>query len=89
MKRMHVLFSGAVQGIGFRFTCRDIAENLGNISGTVENLFDRRVELVAEGEEENLVEFLQKITEYFGRNIRDKKIEWENATHEFKGFTIK
>ena len=88
-KRLHVYFSGTVQGVGFRFTCQDIAERLGNITGIVENLSDGRVNLVAEGEEEHLMDFLKKIEEYFSRYITDREIEWEKATGEFKGFTIK
>ncbi|MCX5776021.1 MAG: acylphosphatase [Candidatus Firestonebacteria bacterium] len=89
MKRIHICFSGIVQGVGFRFTCRDIAERLGNITGTVENLSDHRVELIAEGEEKILSEFLKKIEEYFSANIKYTEVEWEQSTGEYDSFEIK
>ncbi|OGF46371.1 MAG: hypothetical protein A2452_00820 [Candidatus Firestonebacteria bacterium RIFOXYC2_FULL_39_67] len=87
--RVHVYFTGTVQGVGFRFTCQDIAERLGNVTGTVENLSGGRVELIAEGEKKHLIEFLKKIEEYFATHIKYTEIEWEKATEEFNGFEIK
>ena len=87
-KRMHIFFSGSVQGVGFRFATRDIAERIGGITGTVENLPDRRVELIAEGETKLLVEFLGKILEYFANYVRSSNVEWEEATDEYSNFTI-
>ena len=60
MKRVHVLYSGQVQGVGFRYSVQDIAMNLG-VTGWVKNLEDRRVEVVAEGEQKDLEGFLDKI----------------------------
>ncbi|OGF48156.1 MAG: hypothetical protein A2231_11995 [Candidatus Firestonebacteria bacterium RIFOXYA2_FULL_40_8] len=89
MKKAVVRFRGTVQGVGFRFTCRDIAERLGNVTGTVENLSDRSVELVAEGEGKDIIEFLKKIQEYFETYIKSMEIEWEVAEGKFEGFEIK
>ncbi|MFH1073517.1 MAG: acylphosphatase [Candidatus Firestonebacteria bacterium] len=89
MVRVHVYFTGTVQGVGFRFTCRDIAGRLGNITGTVENLSDGRVELVAEGEKTDLINFLKKIEESFAAYIKYTEIEWEPALRKFPGFEIK
>jgi len=88
MKRLHVCFSGTVQGVGFRFTCRDIAELLGGLTGTVENLQDGRVELCVEGKEKDLKEYLRKIEEYFTNNIKAKEVEWHPATGKYKRFEI-
>ena len=47
--RVTVLYSGKVQGVGFRYAVKSVA--LGyELTGTVKNLDDGRVELIAEGE---------------------------------------
>ena len=48
--RKHVYFSGRVQGVGFRFQACRIARSLG-LTGYVQNLWDGRVEMEAQGEE--------------------------------------
>ena len=55
-KRIHVFYSGQVQGVGFRYTVQDIAASFG-IAGWFRNLRDGRVEVVAEGKEMDLKEF--------------------------------
>jgi len=86
-KQVHAYYSGRVQGVGFRFTARSIAEEFG-VSGWVKNLGDSRVEILAEAPEETLKKFLDKITQYFSRYIQDTEIEWQPASGEFKDFTI-
>jgi acylphosphatase len=46
----HVLVSGRVQGVGFRWHARERAQELG-LAGWVRNQPDGKVELVLEGEE--------------------------------------
>lgn len=87
-KQVHAYYRGTVQGVGFRFTARDIAGDLG-ISGWVKNLRNDQVEVVAEAEEEILKEFLSKINKYFAGYIKDVDIQWSNATDEFKDFAIR
>jgi len=87
-KRMHVLYSGSVHGVGFRYTAERIAESLG-LTGWVKNLRDGRVEIVCEGKEPALKEFLQKIEGIFKDYIRNSDIEWNDATKEFEIFDIR
>ena len=48
MTRWHVIFSGRVQHVGFRYTAYYLAKKL-YITGWVDNLRDGRVEMEAQG----------------------------------------
>ena len=87
-KRIHVYYSGRVQGVGFRFTTEDLAGNLG-VTGWVKNLANARVELVAEAEESVLNDFLSGIRKYFREFIQNEDIEWQEPTGEFREFGIR
>ena len=50
---MHLIVSGRVQGVGFRFSAYDEAKELA-LAGWVRNLAGGEVEIVAEGSRENL-----------------------------------
>ncbi len=88
MVRLHAFFTGTVQGIGFRYTTERFARRLP-ITGFVKNLADGRVELVAEGEEPLLQNFLHEIRDFFKDSIRETDVKWGKATGEFKSFGIK
>lgn len=87
-KRLHAYYSGSVHGVGFRFTAERIATSLG-IYGWVKNLRDSRVEVVCEGTESTLKEFLRKVDSVFKSYIRDMDTEWGEATGEFSYFDIR
>ena len=55
-----------MQGVGFRFTAEAIARKF-KVNGWVSNLRDGRVEVVAEGEESALKDFLERIGEDMSR----------------------
>jgi len=86
-KQVHLFYSGRVQGVGFRFTARDTARDLG-VTGWVKNLSNGQVEVVAEAEEKALEDFLARINQYFSRYIQDTNIEWQAATGELNSFSI-
>ncbi len=87
-KQVHVFYSGNVQGVGFRFTAVGIADALG-VKGWVRNCEDGRVEVLAEGEDEKLKEFLEKLkTGPLRHYIRDTDVKWQEFTGEFKDFDI-
>lgn len=60
MIRKHIYFSGRVQGVGFRYRAQYLAEPLG-LTGWVENLWDDRVEMEVQGEEEAIFTFLNQL----------------------------
>ena len=87
-QRVHVLYSGRVQGVGFRYTVKSTVAGF-EVTGTVKNLDDGRVELYAEGERSELDEFLQAIRDSeVGRFIKNEQAGWTDAKNEFRGFEI-
>lgn len=60
MTGKHVFYSGRVQGVGFRYTVRQIAKGY-DVVGWVRNLPDGRVELLVGGEPREVADFLQTI----------------------------
>ncbi len=78
-RQVRVVYAGEVQGVGFRYTARSIANGLG-VAGGVENLNDGTVRLVAEGSEEVLKRLLLNIRlSRVGMYIADERIEWAAA----------
>lgn len=59
---IQVFYEGKVQGVGFRYTVRQIAKGF-DITGAVWNLRDGRVELQATGEEDEVRAFLETIAQ--------------------------
>ncbi len=87
-KRLHASFRGRVQGVGFRFTTERIARHF-KVTGCVRNLPNGKVELVAEGEEQALVDFLKALREGpMSHYIEDIEIEWSEALGNFTEFGI-
>lgn len=88
-KRLRALYSGTVQGVGFRFTAEHIARQIG-VTGWVKNLPDGRVEVLAEGEEKKLAELLERIAGGALKNyIRNIEKSYSEPTGEYKDFTIR
>lgn len=87
-QRMQVFYSGRVQGVGFRYSAKMLAQGY-EVTGTVRNLADGRVELMAEGTREELEAFHNGIRESeLGSFIRHEEIHWGEAKNEFRGFEI-
>lgn len=86
--RLRVVYNGHVQGVGFRYTVKSLAPGF-ELTGTVRNLSDGRVELLAEGEKSELKAFQEAIRESgLGRLIADQEVSWSEARNEFRGFAI-
>lgn len=62
MTGRQVFYEGRVQGVGFRFTCKQVARGY-DVVGWVRNLDDGRVELQCSGEREEVEAFLEGIAE--------------------------
>jgi len=88
MKCLHIYFSGRVQGVGFRYTSRYLASKY-NLSGWVKNLPDGRVELLIQGEEKVIEDFLRDLNEEFKGYIMDTQIENVSIDESLKGFHIR
>ena len=87
-RRMQIYYSGRVQGVGFRYTVKQVAAGF-ELAGTVRNLADGRVELVAEGDVAELKAFQQAIRdEGLAHFIRDEQVEWDEAQGGGRGFEI-
>jgi acylphosphatase len=85
--RVHVYFSGRVQGVGFRFTTAQTAKRFA-VTGWVRNLYDGRVEMKAEGEAAELDRFLDAIESEMRGNIESRERSTEAATGEWSSFDV-
>lgn len=88
LERRTVLYSGTVQGVGFRWTTERVLADVV-VSGYVRNLPDGRVELVVEGEPSQTEAAVERVRRALGSYIRDEAQERGAATGEFRGFGIR
>ena len=86
--RMSIFYSGSVQGVGFRYTAKAVATGF-EVTGTVRNLQDGRVELIAEGARDELEAFRGAILGAgLAGLIRDEIVTWSDAQNDMQGFEI-
>jgi acylphosphatase len=88
-KRAHVLVSGRVQGVSFRYYTVQEAESKG-VDGWVRNLWDGRVEAVFEGEGpavEGMVDWVRHGPS--SARVDDVAVEWQEAVSEFDTFRVR
>ena len=88
MVRMTVRVRGRVQMVGYRMFAEAAADQIGGISGTVENSPDgRTVEVIAEGRRASLEEFLEELKIGPAHAlVRGVEVDWAVAAGEFDGF---
>ncbi len=84
-----VLYSGRVQGVGFRYSTKQIASGF-EVTGWVKNLPDGRVELLAISfDSDELEGFLAAIDESnLGSLIKEKEVSTVPPPPGIKGFSI-
>jgi acylphosphatase len=88
-KEFRAIVKGRVQMVNYRHFASGEAKKL-DLVGTVQNRPDGSVEVVAEGEEENLLRFIEKLKRGpFFACVRDLEIIWANeARGAFDSFYI-
>lgn len=89
MVARQVIFEGRVQGVGFRYTVKDLARGF-EICGFVKNLDDGSVDLQVMGEADELDAFLREIIEEsaIARNIRQHRMAEIPLLKNCHGFRI-
>jgi acylphosphatase len=87
-QRREILYHGRVQGVGFRYTTRQIAQGFA-VTGYVENLNDGQVRLVVEGEAAEIDRFLARVAERFHEQVAGSNVRPATATGEFNDFEIR
>ena len=86
--RAHIVVSGRVQGVGFRYFVRSTAKNLG-LKGWVKNKVNGDVEIVAEGVEGMINELIKMLP--VGNTmarVTDIHVTKEKCKYEFEDFSV-
>lgn len=87
--RFQAVVHGRVQGVFFRSSAKREADKL-KLKGYVKNLSDRNVEIVAEGEKEDLRYFLDWCNKGPLLSYVEKvEINWQPPTKEFGSFEVR
>ena len=84
----HIIVSGMVQGVGYRFFVQRHARHLG-LYGWVKNLLTREVEILVEGDKsriEILIKSLHTGNPY--ATVRHVQVHWGEYEGRFTGFDI-
>ncbi len=89
METKRVIYEGRVQGVGFRYTTKDLARGF-DVIGLVKNLPDGTVELIISGETGEVTEFLRELREdsVVAHHIKSVFEEEIAALPDLKGFSI-
>ena len=89
MKRYYVIFTGRVQGVGFRWTVLSLAQRY-NYSGWIRNMYNGNVDMEIQGDNLNIHSFIQEINKHARWAVIDdysiKELPVEE--HEY-GFDVK
>ena len=89
MRRVHLFVSGTVQGVLYRRYAQAKAKELG-ITGWAHNLVDGRVELVAEGEEKNVEQFIEWCSHGSPlARVENVEVAHEDYKGEFSDFEVR
>lgn len=87
--RVHVKINGRVQGVYFRASAVEQARRLG-ITGWVMNCPDSSVEVVAEGEREELEKLISWCRRGpSGAQVSEVHAEWQASKQEFQNFFVR
>ncbi len=84
--RKHFIFTGRVQGVGFRYKAYYIANNRG-LTGYVRNLYDGSVEMEVQGEDveiEIMIKMLKEDRYIIIDGIESRKMELDEEERHFE-----
>ncbi|MCE5341150.1 MAG: acylphosphatase [Planctomycetaceae bacterium] len=81
----YIIFSGYVQGVGFRFTAKNIARRY-ELTGYVRNLEESKVEMHLQGEPEDIEDCIEDLKQSF--TIRDVEIKDADVNTSYEDFGI-
>ena len=88
LKKIHLLISGKVQGVFYRVNTKNKADELG-LTGWAKNTPDGKVEVLAEGKEGGLKEFIKWCYNGSrGAKIDEVEVEWSDYENKFDNFEI-
>jgi acylphosphatase len=86
MKQVHLYISGFVQGVGYREFIKREARKIG-LKGWVRNLSDRRVEVLAQGDEASLKKLIEISKKGpFLSEVKNVSIEQTEISEKFDTF---
>ena len=83
----HIIFTGRVQGVGFRFTAFHIA-NRCELTGFVRNAHDGTVEMFVQGPAETIDDCILDIQEEFAGYLGETKIQECPVNPKYEDFKI-
>lgn len=88
MQRIRLIISGDVQGVGFRAWALRQARDK-RLTGWVRNREDGSVEIVAEGSQKLLNEFIALCRNGpEGAWVKNIQVKWDKASGEFADFSV-
>ncbi|MAB75987.1 MAG: acylphosphatase [Verrucomicrobiales bacterium] len=88
MTARQYVFAGRVQGVGFRYSTKNLAKGF-DVLGWVRNLPDGRVELQIMGDEEELNEFIEELHDSpLGHHIQEQEERTVPLLENVQGFSI-
>ena len=87
-QQRQVLFSGNVQGVGFRYTACRIAGR-HDVRGYVRNLPDGQVECVVEGDAARIDAFLDELEQAMDGYVQSKSEQTAPCTGKLPSFTVR
>jgi len=89
MERAHILISGIVQGVAFRYYAQHRAQDL-NLRGWVRNCWDGKVEILVEGEKEKIEELVKWCHQGPPLAVVEEvTVEWQEYKGEYEKFNIR
>jgi acylphosphatase len=87
MKEAQILFSGRVQGVGFRYRTQRVLEPT-KLTGSVRNLRDGRVELIVQGDPQQIEDAVAQVRAELGSLIESEAWSWRTPSDPAASFRI-